>query len=204
MKNDVKRITNGAILSALVGLLMLLDRLTGSFISRYYLLILPVILIVYQSYTDTRTMMSTSAAIIVVIFIVSGSLPVLVCAVFYIMIAWIYCLCMDRGLNNWIRFALMCVVIAVIYWLQIAFFSTFFLGNDQSYDREIIQSMIEMLNAFRTGAGLEPVVLSDGLINVMIILSYGLAALLELFVIEYFTKLVKQYIVKVIMKKNKR
>ncbi len=179
MKNEVKRITYGATLAAVIGVLMLLDRMLGSFISRYYLLVLPVIFMVYEHFTDFKAMAFASVTTFFVLFLATGSIGVLFSSFFYILIAWAGSACQRRCVNRIIRFAMFAVIIAFVYFVQIRFFSAFFLGSDTSVDQQVIQSINELVNVMRANFGLDAIQFSAQTIQFLLIGSYALAAMME-------------------------
>lgn len=200
MKNEVRQMTIGAIVAALIALIFLVDRMTGSMIAMYYLLIIPVILILYHSFASYRYLLMTGVTSWLLIYLVTGSIPIMVSALGYIIIAWAWCACDEKGLKGWPRYLLMTGIIAAIYAVQVLFFSTVFFASDSSYDAMALEFINALYNTITGWFGVAPILFGTAATNVVLVGMYVLSAFLEVFVITMFTHVLQIRLAKVITK----
>ena len=71
-RNGVSSITYGALFTALVGVLVYINRLTANFIDVYFFWIIPIIVIVYRCKFDLRDTLMTCFAMLLLTVILAG------------------------------------------------------------------------------------------------------------------------------------
>lgn len=144
MHSDVRKMTEGAIFIALLSVLFIVDRLTGFQISLNFVFFLPIFIYFYTNRNGLKYGMICTAALLFILVIVSGSLPVIISSGFYSVLGLVLYI-LRRRINGRVHRALilwLCIVF--IYYIQIQFFSVFF-GVGPAYDLVLIDSFVSSI-----------------------------------------------------------
>ena len=175
MKSDTKKITEGAMIVAIIGVMLFFDRQFANMITTQFSWVLSLPLIVYGAQTDRKYTYIVAFCALVVGFFV-GSIQ----TVFYLFCAMIIGVIFSEGVRqNWkySKILLWTIVVTFISYLCTMYIFAGFFGYDLIATRNEFISMIENINFF----GFKLIFLIDAktLFNVFDISTFLMIVVLE-------------------------
>lgn len=140
MKNSVRRITDGAFMSAIIGILIVLDGQSGLLIDGLLFWVLPIPIIVYTVKYNVSSGLVVSVALSLMAFILTvPHIAILISFSNIIGLAFAYGV--NKKLSNSITFILTFIATFVYYILSLVIFAAFF-GYDAVAEMASITKMI--------------------------------------------------------------
>ena len=143
-RNGVSSITYGALFTALVGVLVYINRLTANFIDVYFFWIIPIIVIVYRCKFDLRDTLMTCFAMLLLTVILAGPIST---SAFYVLASVIAGVIYGQGLmkgkNGLFLIGSVIAVSLVVMFLSTFVFASFF-GHDLTEELSFLQEMVQM------------------------------------------------------------
>ena len=129
MNRDVKKITEGAMLVAIIGVILFVNRQFAGFLGVYFLIILPIPLIVYGVRVDKKYLLIATASVFFLALIFNSGLMDLSYAAIACVIAYVYTSNFKKHKNKGVLL-LKTILIAVFAELVISFLLAGIMGID--------------------------------------------------------------------------
>ena len=90
MNNNVRKITEGAMMIAIIGVLLFLNRQFAGILTLYFVIILPIPLIIYGIKYSVRDLITVSASLLFLTLILSTGIADIAYAILSILVAIVY------------------------------------------------------------------------------------------------------------------
>lgn len=155
MRKNVRRITDGAVMAALTGLLMVLDGQSGMLIDGILFWVLPIPIIVYTVKYDVSSGFMVATAITIMAFILT--LPHIAILIgFSNLIGIVYGIGVKKDLNKSWVLGLTFITTFIYYLISLVIFAGFF-GYNAAAELESLTKMIRSLTETFGSNGLDPI-----------------------------------------------
>lgn len=181
MGKQVRKITEGAAVIAILGVFMLINRYTADIASGYLAWLIPLPLIIYSAKYRTKATLTVYVSSMMVALMLS-SLVSLIWFSMYGLVGVVYGHGLVKKWDNRLHFLSTAAATTVIYFMTTIFFASFF-GYDINTDIQMITEMGNMFN----------VVVDQAFINnvrIAIVISLAMGGLLEAFIIHTLARMV--------------
>lgn len=155
MRKNVRRITDGAVMAALMGLLMVLDGQSGMLIDGILFWVLPIPIIVYTVKYDVSSGFMVATAITIMAFILT--LPHIAILIgFSNLIGIVYGIGVKKNLKKSWVLGLTFITTFIYYLISLVIFAGFF-GYNAAAELESLTKMIRSLTETFGSNGLDPI-----------------------------------------------
>lgn len=155
MRKNVRRITDGAVMAALMGLLMVLDGQSGMLIDGILFWVLPIPIIVYTVKYDVSSGFMVATAITIMAFILT--LPHIAILIgFSNLIGIVYGIGVKKDLKKSWVLGLTFITTFIYYLISLVIFAGFF-GYNAAAELESLTKMIRSLTETFGSNGLDPI-----------------------------------------------
>lgn len=176
MNKDVRRITDGAMMCAIVGVMLLLNRFTGGFLTEIVLLLLPQPMVFYSAKYGAKNSWAVFIAMCLLGFFISGGIQ----ALFYVGTSALIGLVYGSGVETKSpgRLLISVMIIAVISDVLSMLVFTSFFGYDLTAEVNEMSTMMNQLFE-QTGTSYGMQVDMESYIRTIIVVSTVLTGVLE-------------------------
>lgn len=139
MKRNIRNMTLGAMIAALIVITVLLDRITVGMFQVF----IPLPLIIYGSRTSSRECFLTYTVSVLLVFITMGSIPYTILAMMYGLLGFTYVLIRKQTNNKVLHLFAVFVMNCVNYGIMMTFFAPIF-GIEYAETMHMIQSFLNI------------------------------------------------------------
>lgn len=188
MKNDVRKITEGSAMIALISVFLLIDRQFASQLNVYFAWIIPLPIILYTAKHGFKAGWLPYFGVAVLSLVIS-SLPSLIFALLYGLVGLLYGWGINRKFDSRIQFLLTSLFTTIIYFLSMVLFASFF-GYDMGDEVKIVAELLRTMNVQVSAA-------ETDLIRMIIVMSIFLAAILEAYLLHIFARVLLKRVLKI-------
>ncbi len=145
MRKDVRKITEGAAILAILGLYMIMDRQTAGFLNASLTWVVPLPLLVYTAKYGLKDALIPYVAAFLLSFILSGNYVTIVMMVMYGTIGLVYGWGIWRKWDNRVLFTMTVFATGIIYFLSFILFAAFF-GYDMNEELITMTNIMENMS----------------------------------------------------------
>ena len=180
MNKDVLRLTTGAMLTAVFGLLMLVNRQTGGMLEGAFQYILPIPMAAYTALYGTRRSFPVAAAM-ALLAILLGNVSTLFFEIAHILIGFIFGICLYRKVDTTRTMLIVMAMTALINMVDIVVTAAV-TGVSLSRDVEQMQVMMREI-AEKAGMMLPEAMMNEGYLLRMLLIGMAFGGALQGFLI---------------------
>jgi uncharacterized protein YybS (DUF2232 family) len=188
MNNNVRKITEGAMMIAIIGVLLFLNRQFAGILTLYFVIILPIPLIIYGIKYSVRDLITVSASLLFLTLILSTGIADIAYAILSILVAIVYARNFKLKKSKTIILLRTVIITAIGEVLILILFSSV-LGINIDLE---IKSILELMENMFPQNDIETM-FGDGLLQLMYILfivSTMFTGALEAIIIHFVTNLI--------------
>jgi uncharacterized protein YybS (DUF2232 family) len=188
MNNNVRKITEGAMMIAIIGVLLFFNRQFAGVLTLYFVIILPIPLIIYGIKYSIRDLITVSASLLFLTLILSTGIGDIAYAILSILVAIVYARNFKLKKSKTIILIRTVIITAIGEVLILILFSSV-LGIDIDVE---IRTILDLVESMFPQTNVETI-FGDGLLQLMYILfvvSTMVTGALEAVIIHFVTNLI--------------
>ncbi len=188
MKNQVRKITEGSAMIALISVFLLLDRQFASQLNVYFAWIIPLPMILYTAKHGFKAGWLPYFGIVAISLMIS-SLPSMIFASLYGLVGLFYGWGMNRKFDNRTQFLFTSLFTTIIYFVSMVLFASFF-GYDMGDEVRIVTEFLSAMDVEVTTREID-------IIRMTIVMSIFLAAILEAYLLHIFARILLKRVIRI-------
>ena len=194
MRNDVRKITEGAAMIALISVFLLIDRQFAGQLNVYFAWIIPLPIIIYTARHGFKAGWLPYISV-VFISIMLATLPSMIFAALYGLVGLFYGLGVNRKYDNRTQFLFTSLFTTIIYFLSMVLFASFF-GYDMGDEIKIVAEFLRAMEV-------EPIAGEANIIRLVIFLTIFFGAILEAYLLHIFARILLKRVVRITIPPSK-
>jgi hypothetical protein len=188
MKNQVRKITEGSAMIALISVFLLIDRQFASQLNVYFAWIIPLPMILYTAKHGFKAGWLPYVGIVALSLMIS-SLPSMIFASLYGLVGLFYGWGINRKFDNRTQFLFTSLFTTIIYFVSMVLFASFF-GYDMGDE-------VRIVTEFLTAMDVEVTTREVDIIRMTIVMSIFLAAMLEAYLLHIFARVLLKRVIRI-------
>ena len=188
MRNDVRKITEGAAMIALISVFLLIDRQFAGQLNVYFAWIIPLPIILYTARHGFKAGWLPYISV-VFISIMLATLPSMIFAALYGLVGLFYGLGVNRKYDSRTQFLFTSLFTPIIYFLSMVLFASFF-GYDMGDEIKIVAEFLRAMEV-------EPIAGEANIIRLVIFLTIFFGAILEAYLLHIFARILLKRVVRI-------
>lgn len=180
MRNEVRKITEGAAMIALISVFLLVDRQFAGQLNVYFAWIIPLPIIIYTARHGFKASWLPYISV-VIISIMMSTLPSMIFAAMYGLVGLFYGFGVNKRFDNRTQFLFTSLLTTIIYFLSMVLFASFF-GYDMGDEIKIVTEFLRAMD-------IEPVANEASVIRLVIVMTIFFGALIEAYLLHIFARM---------------
>lgn len=188
MRNDVRKITEGAAMIALISVFLLIDRQFAGQLNVYFAWIIPLPIILYTARHGFKAGWLPYFSV-VFISIMLATLPSMIFAALYGLVGLFYGLGVNRKYDSRTQFLFTTLFTSIIYFLSMVLFASFF-GYDMGDEIKIVTEFLRAMDV-------ESIEGEANIIRLIIFLTIFFGAILEAYLLHIFARILLKRVVRI-------
>jgi hypothetical protein len=188
MRNDVRKITEGAAMIALISVFLLIDRQFAGQLNLYFAWIIPLPIIIYTARHGFKAGWLPYISI-VIISLMLATLPSIIFAAMYGLVGLFYGLGVNKKFDNRTQFLFTSLFTTIIYFLSMVLFASFF-GYDMGDEIKIVTEFLRTMDV-------DPIASETNVIRLVIVMTIFFGAIIEAYLLHVFARILLRRIVRI-------
>ena len=193
MRNDVRKITEGAAMIALISVFLLIDRQLAGQLNVYFAWIIPLPIIMYTARHGFKAGWLPYICVVIVA-LMTATLPSMIFAALYGLVGLFYGLGVNRKFDNRTQFLFTSFFTTIIYFLSMVLFASFF-GYDMGDEIKVVTEFLRTMDV-------EPIANEMSVIRLVIVMTIFFGALLEAYLLHLLAKMLLVRVVRISIPKS--
>jgi hypothetical protein len=188
MRKDVRKITEGAAMIALISVFLLIDRQFAGQLNVYFAWIIPLPIIIYTARHGFKAGWLPYISV-VIISLMLATLPSIIFAAMYGLVGLFYGLGVNKRFDNRTQFLFTSLFTTIIYFLSMVLFASFF-GYDMGDEIKIVTQFLRSMDV-------EPIASETNVIRLVIVMTIFFGAVIEAYLLHIFARILLSRIVRI-------
>ncbi len=188
MRKDVRKITEGAAMIALISVFLLIDRQFAGQLNVYFAWIIPLPIIIYTARHGFKAGWIPYISV-VIISLMLATLPSIIFAAMYGLVGLFYGLGVNKKFDNRTQFLFTSLFTTIIYFLSMVLFASFF-GYDMGDEIKIVTQFLRSMDV-------EPIASENNVIRLVIVVTIFFGAIIEAYLLHIFARILLSRIVRI-------
>lgn len=188
MRKEVRKITEGAAMIALISVFLLIDRQFAGQLNVYFAWIIPLPIIIYTARYGFKAGWLPYVGVVIIALMLS-TLPSLIFAAMYGLVGLFYGLGIKKRFDNRTQFLFTSLFTTIIYFLSMVLFASFF-GYDMGDEIKIVTEFLRAMDV-------EPISGEANVIRLVIVMTIFFGAILEAYLLHIFARILLRRVVRI-------